>query len=534
MKNIAKTNLASGFVQSLEKFPERPALCVEDREYSYSELWKIVNSITTTIRDRERVKNNVVAIFAHRSTAALAGILGVLCSGKGYVPLNPKYPIERTITMLDMCESKILIVGKECCSQLEYLIPKLVGRYTLIFPENDNVEDLSIQFPDHEFVASGDMSKMDDSIDIPDQRSDDLAYIMFTSGSTGIPKGVPVTHSNVIAYANYMTDKFDFNEMDKFSLAPDLTFDLSVHDLSISWRCGACLCPIPEGSVFAPAKFIKERKLTIWNSVPSVAMFMSKMKMLKPGTYPNLRYSFFCGEPLSASLAEKWQQAAPNSKVINLYGPTEATVAFTYYEWDSGTSFDVSLNDTVPIGWTFDTQKHCIIDKNRICVEKGKIGELCVSGSQVTRGYLNNLEKTQNQYVQIPSEGENIWYRTGDLVQEDANQCLHYFGRIDNQIKILGHRVELGEIDAALRKSSMSDMAISVAWPKQGQSASGIVGFVSGIEADNEKAILEKCQQMLPTYMVPNKIYFLSSLPLNTNGKIDRKKLVEFIEKGNL
>ena len=232
-------------------------------------------------------------------------------------------------------------------------------------------------------------------------------------------------------------------------------------------------------------------------------------------------------------LYSQWQKAAKNAIIENLYGPTEATVAVTNYRWDQDTSPAVSDNGIVPIGWTFETQRSCIVDENLNVVPQGMKGELCLTGSQVTKGYFNNDKKTQLQFITIPNLGQDIWYRTGDLVKEDENGCMHYLGRIDNQIKILGYRIELQEIDSVVRAASANELAVAVAWPYEEKDAQGIVAFVQGGDTlKTKEQIMDYCRRSLPSYMVPSKIVFIDTMPLSSNGKIDRLELVNILEKG--
>ena len=281
----------------------------------------------------------------------------------------------------------------------------------------------------------------------------------------------------------------------------------------------------------APAKFIKDNQLTFWFSVPSVIAFMSRMKMLKPNSFPTLRFSLFCGEALPITSAKAWQQAAPKSCVENLYGPTEATIAITHYRLNGAKSSDAFVAGTVPIGWPFDGQNCCVIDQEyrRVCT--GGAGELCLSGLQVTDGYWNNPEKTAERFIRLSDLGDTVWYRTGDLVKRDQNGCLHYLGRIDNQVQIRGYRVELQEIDFVLRKASESQQAVSVAWPMKDGRAEGIVAFISTCSPGNERHILAYCKRFLPEYMIPRKVFFVDEIPMNVNGKIDRSKLVTMLQK---
>ena len=269
----------------------------------------------------------------------------------------------------------------------------------------------------------------------------------------------------------------------------------------------------------------------MWFSVPSVIGLLAKMRLLSPDCFPSLRCSLFCGEPFSATYARLWQQAAPNSIVENLYGPTETTIAISHYRWDKVRSPAECLNGIVPLGWIFERQRWSIVDAERNIVSAGGQGELCLAGSQVTSGYWDNPQRTQEQFVRLPSKGETVWYRTGDLVKEDPNGCLYYLGRMDHQVKIRGYRVELQEIEAVLRRACGTEQVVAVAWPAKNGSADGVVAFVSSVRALDPDPVLAYCGQVLPDYMVPRKIYRLDEIPLNTNGKIDRPRLVNLLEQ---
>src|SRR3981081_583595 len=219
------------------------------------------------------------------------------------------------------------------------------------------------------------------------------------------------------------------------------------------------------------------------------------MRLLPPGCFPSLRYSLFCGEPLAASYAQLWQEAAPNSILENLYGPTETTIAISHYRWNQAGSPNESVNGIVPIGRIFNGQQCCVIDAERKAVPAGTPGELCLGGSQVTTGYWNERKKTQEQFVCLPAGGERHWYRTGDMVRQDANGCLYYLGRMDDQVKIRGYRVELQEIEAVLRRACDTEQIVSVAWPVENGSADGVVAFVAGVAALDADRVLDYCGQ---------------------------------------
>jgi len=498
--------LVSGFFRSLAANPSSQALELGDMSLSYEQLWNYGGRIAACLTDILAPSEKVVAVLADRSLAAYGAVLGVLGSGRGYVPLNPKFPLERTLGMLQASGCRTLVVGQECAATLELLLPRLDKTMTLITPDSGWKLEGNFRVP-HRIVPTR-QSKIADPSE-PAVAEDDTAYLLFTSGSTGIPKGVAVTQSNVVAYMEYAAKR-------------------SVHDLFTCWDAGAALCPYAQQTL-TPATLVDEKQLTVWFSVPSVAMFASKLGLLQPGAFPTLRWSMFCGEALSSSLASEWQRAAKNSILENLYGPTEATIAITGYRWDSTTSPTECRRGLVPIGWPFDQQQVCVVNDDLVPVPPGESGELCLGGSQVTRGYWNNPEKTAGSFVRLKHTGEQVWYRTGDLVFQDERACMFYIGRRDFQVKINGYRVELLEIDLVLRDAASTELAVAIPWPLSEGLASGIVGVLSGSDPTHDKQIIATCETKLPRYMVPKRIYHFPQIPLNVNGKIDRGKIVEML-----
>jgi len=519
-------SLISGFFRSLRTNPRRSALELGELSLTYEQLWDYAGRVTSCLGEILGPSERVVAVLADRSVGAYGGILGVLGSGRGYVPLNPKFPVERTLVMLRASGCRTVVVGEECADTLESLLPSLDKRLNFIIPDA-GWEPKAPHDLHHRIFSADQLSKIAEPQD-PVVNPEDTAYLLFTSGSTGVPKGVAVSQSNVCAYMDYAARRFGMHAEDRCSQNFDLTFDLSVHDLFTCWDAGATLCPYAEQTL-TPATVVDELQLTCWFSVPSVAMFASKLGLLQPGAFPTLRWSLFCGEALSASLAEAWQQAACNSIVENLYGPTEATIAITYYRWDSATSPAECVRGLVPIGWPFEGQQVCVVNEDLGPVPTGESGELCLGGSQVTRGYLNDPEKTARSFVRLRHTGDQIWYRTGDLVRQDERGCSFYLGRRDFQVKVNGYRVELQEIDLILRESAKTELAVAIPWPLSNGAASGIVAVLSGSDPALDKEILAACEARLPRYMVPNRLFHFPQMPLNVNGKIDRGKITEML-----
>jgi amino acid adenylation domain-containing protein len=394
----------------------------------------------------------------------------------------------------------------------------------VILPDTADASELSSIFPEHRFIVSNRLGNPRDEI-IPAEPNA-VAYLLFTSGSTGQPKGVPIRQSNVQAYVDYAVARYDVSERDRFSQEFDFTFDLSVHDMFVCWERGACLYCVPERDTIFPAKFIRDNQLTMWFSVPSVVGTLARARLLQPGCFPSLRWSLFCGEPLSATYASLWQEAAPGSTVENLYGPTETTIAISHYRWDRARSPAECLNGIVPIGWVFEGQRCRVIDSDGRIVHLVGSGELCLQGSQVASGYWNDTEKTSRQFGRLRGNQDGIWYLTGDFVKQGEDECLFYLGRIDQQVKIRGYRVELQEIELVLRRICGTQEAVAVPWPTREGAAEGLVAFVSGMDKLDEKYVLQACREILPDYMVPRTVCLVSEIPLNHNGKTDRQKLI--------
>ncbi len=263
-----------------------------------------------------------------------------------------------------------------------------------------------------------------------------------------------VSHANVLHYVEYVTKRYGFTSNDRVSQTFDITFDLSEHDMFVAWESGACLCCLTQKQLIKPGAFVNDARLTVWFSVPSTAAFMRRFGVLKPGMYPGLRLRLFCGEALPVEIVRHWPLAAPNSVIENIYGPTELTIACTTYRWDNTKSPDECAQGIVPIGRPFDGVRALIVDDQLREVEHGRDGKLLMTGPQLSLGYWHDEAKTQQAFVHVAGKN-GVYYRTGDRVRRPTvDKPLVYLGRLDNQIKVLGHRVELGEVEAVVRQVS--------------------------------------------------------------------------------
>jgi amino acid adenylation domain-containing protein len=513
----------TAFLRSCEKFPDRPAVEVAAFELRYKQLNQRARRLAATIQANVTPGGvSLTAVFAYRSQTAYAGILGALLAGHGYVPLNPTFPVERTRLMLEKSMCRSLIVDAKSELQLERLLSEVRLPLVIICPDQTDAAELAEKLPKHVIVGAAELADAE-QWHPPTNDANSIAYLLFTSGSTGKPKGVMVSHANVLHYVGYVTKRYGIESSDRLSQTFDLTFDLSAHDLFVTWGNGACLCCPTQKQMIKPGAFINDARLTAWFSVPSTAIFMRRLGELKAGSYPRLRLSLFCGEALPVDVVRDWSLAAPNSVVENIYGPTELTIGCTSYRWDDQTSPAECEQGIVPIGEPFADMEALIVDEGLREVAAGCEGELLMGGPQLSHGYWCDDEKTRQAFVSMAGRN-GTYYRTGDRVRRSApDKPLIYLGRLDNQVKILGHRVELGEVEAVVRSLSGVDAVVALAWPNS-SNADGIELFLEAEKFDTE-LLMKQLKTKLPYYMVPRRIRTLPRLPLNPNGKYDRKTL---------
>lgn len=516
-QEIFSDTVSARVFESVRRHAALVAISCNGKEITYDILNKKSLQIASLLNSKGIQKQNI-GILTQRTVSAYTGILGTLYAGCTYVPLNPKHPLFRLASIIKSARISTLIFDESEAIDLQELF-KLVGKeLSIILPE----ADLEYIEPLSEPIKS---------------KSQDLAYIMFTSGSTGIPKGVLVTNENVVSHIDNMTKMYQFTPDDRCSQTFDLSFDPSVSDIFCAWFNGATLCVLPAVEMYCASDFIQRERITFWASVPTLASFMIKLDLLQPNAFPSLKFSTFCGEPLPQSVANIWGDAAPHSTVENLYGPTEATVYVTRHVYQKHEQSRNYSNKIVPIGLPLPGQRAAIVDENFKTVPTGKIGELCVSGSQITLGYLDDPQKTSQVFIKMPwdKEGQNRWYKTGDLAFENENGNLECLGRLDSQIKIGGQRMELGEIEAALREMvETSDVAVIPTLYIDGM-PQGVVAFIAkDLTPKKIEEIQNQCKQRLQSPFVPKSIYAVKDLPLNTSGKVDRKMLKNMLESGSI
>jgi amino acid adenylation domain-containing protein len=499
-------NLALPFYQFAQSQPGTAALRVDAATFTYADLGRHAQGIADWIAEQSSGRAQRIAILGGRSYETYAGLLGTCWSGAAYIPMNPKIPAARLRQMLDTIRPEAVLFdgeGEAVLSDLRGSLACSLLRVAALDPAPGLCEPVPVN-------------------------PEDPAYILFTSGSTGVPKAAPIAFRGVACYLAAMAQQFPLNPQDRVAQPCDLSFDVSASNIFTAWGSGATLCVVPVTQAMAPRDFIRGEEITCWFSTPTVAVFLDEMKMLRPGIFPSLRYSIFAGDVLPESTANRWQEAAPASSLHNLYGPTEATISCIGIRY-RGPETLTPGRAIVAMGRPFENTELRIWDNNGRDIETYQPGELLIGGPQVGLGYWHDPELTEARF---PVINGSRWYRTGDLVYRDSNGVYHFLGRVDNQVKVRGYRVELGEIEAHLREVCSSSAVAAVPWPVRLGSATGIVAFVSGTERSPAE-IQRVMRDRLPAQSVPNQVRVLDQLPVGLSGKIDRKALTAVLESGN-
>ena len=521
-------NLAHGFYASSLRFPDNLALSVGKRDLTYSQLREFVQPVANWVRRNSQVDTPRVGILASRSLSTYAGILGTCWAGATYVPISTKLPGDRLTQLLDRIRAEALIVDAE---SLRLLSPRVLSHCPelILAPEFAAAVEMQSDVNTTIVVRGKDALSSFDADDSPvPVGPENLGYIEFTSGTTGIPKGVMISARAVSHFIGVMQARYAFEPTDRVAGLAEITFDISVFDMFATWNCGAALLVAPATQLIAPAGFIQRRNATVVFTVPSVASSMKRMKMLVPGAMASLRYSLFSGEPLPVISATLWAEAAPNSVVDDLYGPTEATVVCTGQRF-TGPENATPNRGVVAIGKPSPGMEVEVVNSALQLLPDGEPGELLLAGPQLSSGYFDAEDLTRASF---PVLREKRWYRTGDLGYRDSSGILHHLGRLDNQVKVRGLRVELEEVEAHLREIYLTDSVAAVAWPTDHGSANGIVAFVCGQFGVDDPDIRTRIKDRLPPYMVPTAVHRVDSLPLSANGKVSRKDLVTLLDEG--
>lgn len=479
---------------NIVKYGKNNAFCIDEKFYTYDQLLKRINAIRSVISNNIATNEKNVSIIANDDLDTYASIIALWFEGKTYVPLLNYAPEERNFQVIKQANVNYVLTSKT----IKQSLPATV----LITSQHDDV------------IHSNPIKNEDENLN---------AYILFTSGSTGQPKGVPITLGCVSSLINAVEDAGDnINEQDRVLQMFELTFDLSVISYLHPLLRGACVYTIPEGEVknLYIMDLMEFHKLTVMLMVPSIIILLRTH--FKDIVGESVRLCSFCGEALPLDVTNEWRKCVPNARIRNYYGPTEDTVYCTYYDIDD--EHQKNHNGSICIGTSLNSGSCIIVDSENNEVPIGEKGELCLAGQQLTPGYWNNPEKNVEAFFFLNGIR---YYRTGDLCYADKDGDIQYIGRLDFQTKINGFRVELSEIEHYAAESlNGNHICICVAY----QNSIDVTELGLIIRADNNinvEDVVNYIRKHLPPYEVPTKVKVLNELPLNANGKIDRKALIK-------
>ncbi|HEX6568573.1 MAG TPA: amino acid adenylation domain-containing protein, partial [Acidimicrobiales bacterium] len=464
-----------------------------------------------------------VGLLVPKHPAAVVAMHAVLKAGAAYVPLDAESPAPRLARIVASADLKLVLAVPGAADRLG----DLAGHVPL--PLVASVDDLPIVTTSGRELSAFTRGDWDVDATPPTRRvgDDDPAHLLFTSGSTGDPKGVVITHRNVSTFVDWALGYFGTRPTDRMSGHPPLHFDLSTFDIYGTFAAGAELHLVPASLSLDPrglVRFIREHELTQWFSVPSVLTYVAKFDAVDQDDFPVLERLLWCGEVLPTPVLCHWMRRLPHVRFTNLYGPTEATIASSYYTLPA-----VPADETqpVPIGTACAGEELLVLDDELRPVPAGEIGDLYIGGAGLSPGYWRDDDKTRAAFLadpRSPGSGDRI-YRTGDLARADDDGLVHFLGRADSQIKSRGYRIELGEIESALNAVEGVRECAIVGVDTGGFEGTAIcAAYVTGgdLGPPRLKAALATS---LPTYMLPARWLALDVLPKNQNGKIDRPEL---------
>ena len=498
-------------VDPAHRYPDKPAIRARGRSLTYAELEMRSSQLARLLRERGVERGDRVGLFFPKAVESVVAMLGVLKAGAVYVPLDPHAPARRVSAIAEDCGVRALVTTAE---RLRTLPPQRLACTVLVSGEPLGTGEVPWSALESFPAAPPPESAIES----------DLAYILYTSGSTGQPKGVMLTHRNALTFVDWCAATFRISADDRLSNHAPLHFDLSVFDVYNALGAGATVSLIHEEITVFPqrlAAMIEDHGITVWYSVPSALVYLLLHADLAARDLDRLRLVLFAGEVFPMKYLRQLADLLPRAELYNLYGPTETNVC-TYHRVDR---WRLAGQDRLPIGRACANTEVFAVDDDGRRVGPGATGELIVRGPSVTPGYWGDPEKSRKALLADGRLGERC-YRTGDLVTQDESGEYLFLGRRDSQVKSRGYRVELGDVEAALYAHPAVVEAAVIAVPDDdiGSRLRAFVAVRAG-EMPTSAALQSHCAGLVPRYMVPERIEVRAELPKTSTGKTDRTRL---------
>ncbi|MDX1621039.1 MAG: amino acid adenylation domain-containing protein [Nitriliruptorales bacterium] len=503
--------------------PDRLAVADGGRSRTYGELESRANQFANLLLSLGLQRGDRVGLYLEKSFEAVAAIYGTMKAGGAYVPLDPQAPPKRLSYVASNCGVRHLVAGSERLAVARSILADCPPPREVIVTGQCELAPGGGHVSYHGLDELDGQSTEPPAVHVID---DDLAYILYTSGSTGQPKGVMLTHRNARTFIDWARDEFELHPEDRLSSHAPFHFDLSVFDLFAAAAAGAAVVLVPRRTSVFPisvARFMKDQKISVWYSVPSILTMLTMAGGLDTVRLPHLRAVLFAGEVFPTKHLRKLRQLLPDVRLANLYGPTETNVC-TWYEVKELPGDDAT---TIPIGRAIANVDTFVVTDDGERASPGQVGELHVRGGTLMKGYWADPDRTAQSLVADPFGGDfpDPVYRTGDLVRERTDGNYDFLGRRDAQIKSRGYRIELGEIENALHAHPDVAESVVVAVPDE-LVTNRILAFVvrRGQEVD-EKELVAFCRERIPRYMIPERFEFREALDKTSTGKVARQTL---------
>jgi amino acid adenylation domain-containing protein len=511
--------------------PNKTALVFRKREMTYSELDKASNKLARYLNQSGVRIGDRVGILLNKCPEALISVFGILKAGAAYVPIDPQIPAGRARFIIDNCEIRHLISSTGHIKRLTSdpaSDPLQVDNIVV----TDNAEDLPPRRIDRSEVVSLDslISQSNGELNAAKMSDVNPAYILFTSGSTGQPKGVVISHANALTFVNMASEYFKITDRDRFASHAPLHFDLSVFDIYVAMKCGATTVLVPEPLSTFPirlAEHIHQNEISIWNSAASVLVQLADRGKMDRFQFDALRIVHFSGDVMPLKYLRLLKKFMPKANFYNIYGQTEANSSLCYHVGD------VSYADgrPIPIGKAFPNfEVFALSDDHQVISGPGQDGELYVKSSTVAMGYWRDPILSRKKFVPDPRNpySQDRIYRTGDVVRIGEDGNYYFAGRKDHMVKSRGYRIELPEIEYVITSHPLVRHAAAIPVPDEliGNKILAYISLVEGGQLD-ANTLLDFCAMQLPKYMIPELFEFRDSLPMTSSGKIDRKSLAQ-------